>query len=310
MATAELVPPKGRTRRTTVNSRRLSVTGWLFILPFVVVFLLFLVVPLVYAFYLSLFVKGLATGTAFAGFDNYLLAIKDSSFVSSVWWVARFAAVLIPVQMVVSLAMALILDAFTTRLARFARLVIFLPYAVPAVIGAVMWGFLYSPVFGPLEGIFGSVGLTAPVVFSPDGIFGGLVNIVTWQWAGYYMIILYAALQGIDPSLYEAARVDGASSWQVAFRIKVPLITNALILVLVFALIGTLQFFTEPQVIRPLANGAVTTDLTPNIYAYNVAFAFAQFNYASALSFALGIVVFVCVYIFLFATRKRGNLFQ
>jgi multiple sugar transport system permease protein len=309
MATAELVPPARRTRKPAVNRHRQSIAGWLFILPFVAVFLLFLIVPLIYAFYLSLFVKGLATGTSFAWFNNYLQALEDSSFIGSIWWVVRFAVVLIPVQMVVSLGMALILDAFTTRLARFARLVIFLPYAVPAVIGAVMWGFLYSPSFGPLQSIFGSVGLSAPVIFSPHGIFGGLINIVTWQWAGYYMIILYAALQGIDPSLYEAARVDGASSWQVAFRIKVPLIANALILVLVFALIGTLQFFTEPQVIRPLANGAVTTSLTPNIYAYNVAFAFAQFNYASALSFALGIVVFVCVYIFLFATRKRGNLF-
>jgi multiple sugar transport system permease protein len=123
------------------------------------------------------------------------------------------------------------------------------------------------------------------------------------------MIIIYAALQGIDPSLYEAARIDGASAWQLAYRIKVPLIANALLLILVFALIGTLQFFTEPQAIQAISNGAVTRDLTPNLYAYNVAFNFSQFNYASAISFALGIIVFICVYIFLFATRKRGNLF-
>ncbi len=279
----------------------------MFIGPFAVVFLVFLVAPLGYAFYLSLFSKGLATGTAFTGLDNYVKAFTDPSFLNGVWFVVRFALVLIPVQMIISLAVALVLDAITTRFARFARLMIFLPYAIPAVIGALMWGFLYSPTFGPLQQIFGLFNAQAPFLLSPDNVFGGLMNVVTWQWAGYYMIIIYAALQGIDPTLYEAARIDGANSWQVAFRIKVPLVSSALVLILVFALIGTLQFFTEPQILALVSNGTITPDFTPNIYAYNQAFSYANFNYASAISFALGIIVFIAVYIFLFFTRKRGS---
>jgi multiple sugar transport system permease protein len=212
------------------------------------------------------------------------------------------------VQMLVSLAAALVLDNLTNRFARFARLMIFLPYAVPAVIGALMWGFLYSPSFGPLEQIFGSFGADAPFLLSPDNIFYGLMNVVTWQWAGYYMIIIYAALRGIDPTIYEAAKIDGANAWQVALRIKIPMVRSALVLILVFALIGTLQFFTEPQVLGPVANGTITPDFTPNIYAFNLAFKYAQFNYASAISFSLGAIVFVGVYIFLFVTRKRGSV--
>ena len=121
------------------------------------------------------------------------------------------------------------------------------------------------------------------------------------------MIIIYAALQGIDPSLYEAARIDGASQWQITLRIKVPLITSALVLILVFALIGTLQFFNEPQILRYLAAGTIGPDFTPNMYAYQQAFALANYNYGSAISFALGAVVFICVYIFMFVTRKRGS---
>jgi multiple sugar transport system permease protein len=121
------------------------------------------------------------------------------------------------------------------------------------------------------------------------------------------MIIIYAALRGIDPTIYEAAKIDGANAWQVAFRIKVPLVSSALVLILVFALIGTLQFFTEPKILTLVSNGTITPDFTPNIYAYNQAFSYSNFNYASALSFALGIVVFICVYIFLFFTRKRGG---
>jgi multiple sugar transport system permease protein len=296
-------------RRRSLNERKKSRTGWLFVAPFALVFVAFLVLPLVYAFYLSLYSKGLATGVIFAGLSNYATAFTDPSFIRGVWFVVRFALVLIPVQMAVSLALALVLDALTTRFARFARLMIFLPYAIPAVIGALMWGFLYSPTFGPMQQLANVFGASAPFLLSPEHVFGGLMNVVTWQWAGYYMIIIYAALQGIDSSIYEAARMDGANSWQIAFRIKVPMVASALLLILVFALIGTLQFFNEPQILRPLSNGTITPDFTPNIYAFSQAFAYANFNYASAISFALGIVVFIAVYVFLFFTRKRGSVF-
>jgi multiple sugar transport system permease protein len=303
-------PGAGRVPRSTgwrAAQRRKALTGWMFIAPFGLIFLLFLVAPLLYAFGLSLFTKGLATGTQFAWFANYIAAFTDPSFLRGVGFVVGFSLVLIPIQMAVSLAVALVLDAVTTRFARFSRLVIFLPYAIPAVIGAIMWGFLYSPTFGPLGQLFGLFGAHAPFLLDGDHVFGGLINVVTWQWAGYYMIIIYAALQGIDPTIYEAAKIDGANARQVAFRIKLPLVTNALLLILVFALIGTLQFFTEPAVLRPVSNGGITPDFTPNLYSYTTAFSYAQFNYASAMSFALGIVVFICVYVFLFFTRKRGS---
>jgi multiple sugar transport system permease protein len=299
-----------RPRRSTKSrERRRGRVGWLFIAPFAIVFIVFLVAPLIYAFYLSLYTKGLATGgvPVFSGIDNYVQAFTDPVFLGGLLFVIHFAVVLIPVQMVISLAVALILDAIVTRFSRFARLMIFLPYAVPAVIGALMWGFLYSPSFGPLQQLFGA---GAPFPLSPDNVFYGLMNVVTWQWAGYYMIIIYAALRGIDPTLYEAARIDGANAWQVAWRIKVPMVASALVLILVFALIGTLQFFTEPSILAPVANGSITLGFTPNIYAFNQAFQYSNVNYASALSFALGIVVFIAVYIFLFATRKRGSFLK
>jgi multiple sugar transport system permease protein len=318
--TATAAGTDGRTARPTRVARRRSpsqrraarrqaLIGWTFILPFAIVFAVFLIAPLAYAFYLSLFTKGLATGTQFSLLGNYVQAFTDPSFLKGLWFVLRFVVVLIPIQMAVSLAAALVLDAITTRFARFARLTIFLPYAVPAVIGALMWGFLYSPIFGPTEQLASLFGVSAPVLLGPDTVFGSLVNVVTWQWAGYYMIIIYAALQGVDSTIYEAARIDGANAWQLAFRIKVPMVANSLVLILVFALIGTLQFFSEPQILRPIANGSITPDFTPNIYAYSVAFSYAQFNYASAISFALGFVVFLCVFVFLFLTRKRGSVF-
>jgi len=303
---APQVGERTRAARGRVRLRE-HLLGWLFVGPFALVFLAFLIAPLAYAAYLSLFQRKLIGGTSFVLFDNYLKAFTDPSFLSGTWFVIRFSLVAIPLQIGIALALALILDAVTSMFARFARLMIFLPYAIPTIIGAVMWGFLYSKSFGPLSDIFGLFGATAPDFLSRNLIFYGLVNVVTWQWAGYYMIILYAALQGIDPTLYEAARMDGASRWHIAFRIKIPLISPALMLILVFSLIGTLQFFNEPQILRPLAAGAIGPDFTPNMYAYQQAFGLANFNYGSAISFALGGVVFVGVYAFLFFTRKRRS---
>lgn len=294
-------------RRRNSTSKRSTIAGWLFMLPFTLVFIVFLVAPLAYAAYLSMFQKQLIGGTTFVFFDNYIKAFNDPEFLEGVSFVIRFSLVLIPTQMFVSLVLALLLDHLTTRFARAARLMIFLPYAIPAVIGAIMWGFLYSKNFGPMGQIFDLFDATAPDLLSRQLIFFGLMNIVTWQWAGYYMIILYAALQGIDTTLYEAAKIDGASTFQIVTKIKIPLVSPALILILVFALIGTLQFFNEPQILRPLAAGAIDASFTPNIYAYQQAFLLANFNYGSTISFALGAVVFVCVYIFIFATRRRGG---
>ena len=293
-------------RRSTL--RRQNLFGWLFVGPFGLIFITMLVLPLGFALYLSLFQKAMIGGEKFVLFGNYAKAFTDPAFLDGIWFVIRFSLVLIPFQMAISLGIALMLDILTTRLSRFSRLMIFLPYAIPTVIGALMWGFLYSKNFGPLADIFGAIGTAAPDFLSSQLIFFGLINIVTWQWAGYYMIILYAALQGIDPTLYEAARIDGASQWQMILRIKIPLIAPALVLILVFALIGTLQFFNEPQILRELAAGSIPADYTPNMYAYQQAFALANYNYGSAISFALGAVVFLLVYIFLFATRKRGSI--
>lgn len=282
--------------------------GWFFLAPFAVVFLVLLVAPLGYAFWMSLHTSTLAAGESFTGLANYQRAFTDPLFLGGLRRVALFVVVMVPIQLGVALVAALVLDTLATRLSRFSRLMIFVPYAVPGMIGALMWGFLYSPRFGPATDLFGLFGATAPNFLAPGTVFGSLVNIVTWQWSGYYMIIIYAALRGIDPSVYEAARIDGASGLQIATRIKVPMISAALVMVVVFALIGTLQFFTEPSILRNVAAGAIPVHYTPNMYAHGLAFSYQQFNYASTISFALGVIVFAFSYLFLFLTRKRSGL--
>ncbi|GAA1521539.1 multiple sugar transport system permease protein [Agromyces terreus] len=296
-----------RPRGSRLEQRRQR-WGWLFVSPFLAVFALFLVFPLFYAFGMSLFTSTLATGTKFTGIDNYVKAFTDPLFMEGLLRVAAFAIVMIPAQLIVALAAALVLDSLTSWLSKLSRLLIFVPYAIPVVIGALMWSFLYSPKFGPSATLFTAVGLPTPDFLASDTVFGSLVNIVTWQWSGYYMVVIYAALRSIDPSIYEAARIDGANGWQTATRIKLPMISSSMVMVITFALIGTLQFFTEPVVLRNIAQGAIDAAYTPNMYAYSLAFSYSQFNYASAIAFSLGALVFAGSYLFLFLTRKQSGL--
>jgi len=298
-------PPRRRIGRIERDRQR---WGWFFLAPFAAIFLVLLVAPLAYAFWMSVHTSTLAAGESFTGLANYGRAFTDPLFLRGLGRVGLFVLVMVPIQIGVALAAALVLDTLATRLSRFSRLMIFVPYAVPAMIGALMWGFLYSPRFGPANDLFGLFGAAAPNFLAPGTVFGSLVNIVTWQWVGYYMIIIYAALRGIDPSIYEAARIDGASGRQTALLIKVPMISAALVMVVVFSLIGTLQFFTEPSILRNVAAGAIPVHYTPNMYAHGLAFSYQQFNYASTISFALGVIVFTFSYIFLFLTRKRSGL--
>ncbi|WP_223884399.1 carbohydrate ABC transporter permease [Micromonospora craniellae] len=291
-------------RRSAASRRRngrQSAVGWLFVAPFAVLLVVFLLLPMGYAVKLSLYRSTLLEGEVFAAADNYRQAFGDPELRSGAVRVLVFGLVQTPVMIGVALLLALLVDGVGSRLGRTLRLAAFVPYAVPVVIGTLMWGFLYSENTGPLR-------FTGIDFLAGGTVLASLGNLVTWQWAGYNMIVLYAALQGVPREIYESARIDGAGAVQVAVRIKTPIISGALVLCTVFTIVGTLQFFTEPLILQPLNPGAITNSYTPNVYAYNQAFSYQQYNYSAAISFLLGAVVFVGSYIFLFATRKRSSL--
>ncbi|MFF1303854.1 carbohydrate ABC transporter permease [Streptomyces sp. NPDC058307] len=282
--------------------------GLLLITPFGLLFAAFLVAPLAYAFWLSLRTSTLVGGDHFSWFANYRQTFSDPHFLSGVRRVAVFGLVQIPVMLGLALLGALIIDEVSSKLAKVFRMTLFMPYAVPAVIGALMWGFLYSPTFGPVNSLSHALGTGRIDLLGHSLMLTSLGNIVTWQWTGYNMIVLYAALQGLPREVYEAAKLDGAGQVQTALRIKIPMISSAMVLTLMFTIIGTLQFFTEPRVLEPTASSVITPDYTPNLYAYNLAFQYSEFNYSAAISFSLGAVVFIGSYLFLFAARKRSGL--
>lgn len=285
---------------------RQSIAGWLFMTPFLVVAAAFLVAPLTYALFLSTQTDTLVGGVEFVGIQNYKDTLTDPIFLDGVKRVFVFGIIQIPIMLGLSTIGALTIDAIQTKLSRIFRLIAFMPYAVPGVVAALMWGFLYSKSFGPFVGIFESLGAKDFNFFVPSVFIYSMANIITWAWTGYNMIIIYSALQGLPREIYEAAIVDGASQVQIAIKVKLPAIKNAILLTLIFTIIGTMQIFTEPKVLARYTN-AVSLGYTPNIYSFNLAFSQSQFNYSAAVSFTLAIVVFVITAIVLTITRKKGR---
>ena len=294
-----------RQPRLSAAKRRQYGAAYVLVLPFFVIFVAMIIVPLVYSGYLSLFKKQLIGGTSFAGSANYTRALTDPLFLSGVARMAIFLVIQVPIMLALSLFFALALDSGMMRLAKFSRLAIFIPYAVPGVVATLMWGYLYGPDFGPFAQITKALGFGPPPFFTPTGMLFSIMNIVSWAFIGYNMILIYAALRSIPTELYEAARVDGASEVRIAWSIKIPAIRPALLLTVIFSVIGTFQLFTEPKLMFNLAPNVIGTAWTPNLYAYNVAFVNQDANYAAALAFLLGIVIMIVSYVVQLSTQRK-----
>jgi multiple sugar transport system permease protein len=305
----ETVPSAGSYQGALARRKRLRqiVIPYMFLLPFLILFALFLVLPLAYAFGISIFEERLVGGSTFVGAENYLHALKDGAFWSSVRRMVTFGVFQIPVMLGLALVFALVLDSGLVWFRSAFRLGFFLPYAVPAVVAALIWGYLYGPTFGPFTQLAHYFGVPPPNFLSESLMLASIANIVTWEFVGYNMIILYAALQAIPAELRDAGAVDGARAWQIALYIKIPLIVPALLLTCIFSIIGTLQLFNEPSILQPLARGVIVQSYTPNLYVYGLAFTNQEYNYSAAVSFVLGAVVVVASYAFMLATN-RGRI--
>ena len=280
---------------------------YLFLLPFLLVFVAFLIIPLINALGLSVYKTTLVGGTRFVGGDNFAKAFVDPKFWAGVITLLKFGAMQIPVMLILALVFALILDSGTVYARSFFRVSFFIPYAVPTVIAALMWGFLYGPAYGPFTQLADLMGWPRPYFFGPSTILPSLANIAVWEYMGYNMIIYYAALQAIPSELEEASLMDGANGIRHALHIKLPLIVPTILVTIVFSIIGTLQLFTEPYLMINLAKSVISSSFTPNLYAYTLAFTAQQYNYSAAISFLLGGVTAVLSYVFMLATSRRSR---
>jgi multiple sugar transport system permease protein len=291
------VQPESRPRRGPRPKLHRERHGWLFIAPFLAAFTLIFLAPIAYSFYLSAFREQAFFGdSVFVGLDNYAQALSDEKFVDAAVRVGLFSVVMIPLILGLALVAALAIDSGRLHAPSLFRLVIFLPYAVPVVVAVLMWGYIYGDRFGLVSEVNDVLG-TAFRPLSADWIFGSIVNIITWEFVGYNMIVFYSALRTIPTELYEAAAIDGAGPIRIALSIKIPALRGAIVINTIFSIIGTGHIFVEPWVLRDLAPNAISTFYTPNIYAMNLSFAGQQFNYAAAVAILMAVVTAMVAYV-------------
>ncbi|WP_405015743.1 carbohydrate ABC transporter permease [Kitasatospora sp. NBC_00070] len=296
-------------RAATVRRRGRSGAPALLLAPFFVLFTGCTLIPIGYAIYLSLFSErrsGLGFGgseSVFTGIGNYTRALTDHAFLDGFANTAQYCLVYIPVMVGFSLLLALLLDSTLARARRFFQLALFLPHAVPGIIAALIWMYLYTPGISPVIDALNAAGAEGDILGHP---LAAVVNIAAWEWTGYNMVIFYAALQAIPREVLEAAVVDGAGPLRTAFSVKIPLIRASLTMVGLFTVIGSLQLFTEPMILHGTSPG-VTSAWTPNMYAYTAAFERGDYGLAAASSVLLAVTAAALSLIVTRISRSRSD---
>jgi multiple sugar transport system permease protein len=293
--------------RLTKKSTR--ATPYLFLSPAIVLFIAFILVPIGYTAYLSfrrVQVEGLGLGAdarheVFAGWRNFRDALGDPEFSASLLRVLGYGAVVVPVMLGLALLFALLLDTPSARMRRFARVSIFLPFAVPALIGGMLWGFLYLPSVSPFP--LGDLDLLGGNV-----LLFSVANVAVWGGTGFNMMVLYTALRAVPPEIYESARIDGCSELRLALLIKVPMLLPALVMTGFFSIIATIQVFAEPMILKPLTNSIPST-WTPLMKIHRDAFAIGDHYSAAATSLVLALATLLLSFTFLrlFGRRAFGG---
>lgn len=310
-------PPRSPTdpaRRRRFGTRREGLTGWLFMTPFAVLFVLVFLVPIIVSIRSSFFAQvpagdGLYGGgelvDTFVGLENFITAATNGAFWTGMGRVVLYSALQIPVMILVALGLALLLDSFIVRRPTLFRLSFFLPYAVPGIIAAMMWLYLYTPEVSPFLPFLPE----GTDFMAPGTILFSMANMTTWTYTGYNMLIFLSALQAVPRDLYEAARLDGASGFQISMRIKVPLVRGAALLAVLLSIIGTIQLFNEPVVLQA-ANSWMGKDFTPMMLTYNTMMGEISpsgSGPASAYSLLMALIAGVLAIVYALLQRRKGD---
>ena len=287
--------PRARDSRQRRRTLRPRFAPWIFVTPALVLFVAFLLIPILYAVFLSFTRLKVSSGGAFGartqvfvGFDNYVSSLGDPELLASLRRLGTFGLISVPITLGLALVFALLLDLPKIRLGRFARTAIFLPYAVPGVIATLLWGFLYLPSTSPFNYVSRALGFANIDFLGLPGLYGSLANLAIWGGLGFNMIVMYTALRSIPADIQEAATIDGANQWQIARHIKIPLMTPALVLTFLFSLIATLQAYGEPQTLKSLAS-TISFTFFPLMKVYRDAFGSDDVAGAAATSVVLAI---------------------
>lgn len=311
-----------------LQRRRMLIAGYLFLAPYLLVTLTFTIGVILFALYIAFFKYDIFTEPQWVGLDNFVRAFSKKDFLQALHNVLWYAAIVTPTQTAIAIALAVLLNT-PMRFKQLFRTLFYAPSVTSSVVITLIFVWLYlktgyvNLVFEKVLGLVGIqwqaidwLGDPRGIIQIIAGVFG--VNIPSAQWylrgpsiawlalmfqnifttAPTFMVMFLAALQDIPPSLYEAASIDGATSWQQFWKITLPMLRPIIVLVIVLGTIGTLQVFD--QIYLATAGGPLNTTITPVYAIFTEALGKQgpiQMGYASALAFILAIIIFVFTFI-------------
>lgn len=286
--------------------RKYKIAGWYFVMPASLLIFLFSFIPMVRAFILSL-QSGVGNNLSFCGIKNYVRLFQDEKFIASLKNVIIYFAFQVPIMLFIAIILACILNDKKLKFKGLFRTIIFLPCATSLVASALIFKSLFA-----LDGLVNVLlvnhhFISQPINWLTHPVWAKVIVIftITWRWTGYNTVFFLAGLQGIEYSIYEAARIDGASTVQTFFRITLPQLKPVVLLTAIMSTNGTLQLFDEVKNLTGGGPGNAT--ITISQYIYDLSFKYnPQFGYAAVVSYAILIIVALLSFIqIILADRKE-----
>lgn len=277
------------------KARKDFFTGMGFILPSLLGFLIFTFIPVVISLCLSFtswnFMEGIE-GIKFNGLANYIRLFSDEWFLNSYKNNIIFTAVTVPVLIALGLVMATIINKYIYG-GGVVRTMIFIPYIASVVAVCTVWMVLLQPSYGPVNEFFRSIGIANPPGWLADFKWSlpSIMIIYVWQQVGYYSIVFLAGLKGLPEDVYEAAKVDGASSIRQFFSLTVLLISPTTFFLTIMGIIGSFKVFDQISVLTQGGPGSSSSVMA--YYVYRTAFDYFEMGYANTLAWALFVLVFI-----------------
>lgn len=271
-----------------------NLAGYLFLLPILLGFLVFMIFPILFSFILSFaqwdFMKGLSA-IGFTGLDNFIALFKDEWFVTSMKNTLVFALATVPGSVAIGLVLAVVIDRYV-YFRDFFKLSIFLPYISSIIASAVVWSVVLHPSYGPVNEFLKSIGVADPPKWFGDMKWAmkAVIAFSIWQQLGYIVLVYMAGLKGISKELYESVEIDGAGPVRKFFSITLPLVSPTTFFLLIMQLIGSFKVF---DIISALTEGGPGTSTTViAYYIYRAAFKYFEMGKASASAW----IMFICIF--------------
>lgn len=273
---------------------RTDLTGYLFIAPNLIIFLLFTIIPIIFSLVISFSNWDYTQGFSNINFNwgmNYITMWKDEWFIKSLINTLIYSATLVPITVFLALIISVLIDKYVIA-KTCTKLAMFMPYISNIVAISIVWVIMYSP-FGPITQFLKAIGIKNPPQWLGDPKYAltALIIMSVWAGVGYAVMIYTSAIQALPEELYEAAQIDGANPIQQFFNITMPMLSPTTFFLVTTTLIGSFQVFGQIYIMTKGGPGTSTHVLV--YYIYTSAFTFFKMGYAASMSWILFIILFI-----------------